>query len=62
MTFSSNGRDQLDIIEAKYLSRKRIRETLPEIVGLACGYREALEVVMQIAAETYDSTGDATLR
>lgn len=62
VTFSSNGQDQLDIIEARYLTRKRIRESLPEIVGIALGYQEALEIVAQIAKESYDSTGDCNLR
>jgi hypothetical protein len=61
VTFAANGQDQLDIIEAKYLTKKRIREKLPEIVGLACGYGEALEIVTQIAEEAYRSTGDADL-
>ena len=62
VTLSFSEQDQLDIIEARYLAREKIRKTLPEIVGIACSYPEALEIVMQIATETYISTGDCDLR
>jgi len=57
ITFASNGTDQLDILEARYLSDDRISNSLPEIVGLAIGRNEAFETVRRMAADTYRDTG-----
>ena len=62
ITFAANEKDQLDIIESKYLVQKRVRNTLPEIVGIAFGYGEALELLMKIATEAYENTGDCDVR
>lgn len=57
ITFASNGVDQLDILETRYLSHERISASLPEIVGLAIGRPEAFETVRRIAEDTYRDTG-----
>lgn len=61
ITFASNGIDQLDIIEARYLANERISSSLPVIVGLAIGRHEAFETVRRIAGDTYRATGTADM-
>lgn len=62
ITYAANEKDQLDIIESRYLVQKRVRNTLPEIIGVAFGYQEALEIVREIAAEAFENTGDCDFR
>ena len=62
ITFAANDKDQLDIIDSKYLVQKQVRNRLPEIIGVAFGYKEALEVVQKIAAEAYEITGNCDFR
>ena len=42
ITLAANHRDQLDIFPANELMQKARRKNCPVIVGLACGYWEAL--------------------
>ena len=58
ITLASNSRDQLDIFSANELLQKARRKNCPVIVGLACGYWEALELVQR----TYEETGTGEVR
>lgn len=57
LTEAANGVDQLDIIDSKCILLKRVHELLPPVVGMAIGYEEALEVLLDITQETYENTG-----
>ena len=62
ITYAANEIDQLDILNSKYLLQKKVRESLPCIVGIAFGYQEALDLITEMATETYDSTGTCNIR
>ena len=62
VTLSSNGQDQLDILEASYLVQRGVAQRLPLIVGMAFDYPEAIHLVEEIAWEAYQATGDCNLR
>ncbi len=62
ITFAANPRDQLDIFSANELKQKIRRESCPVIVGLACGYWEALELVEYLVRRTYQETGTGEVR
>lgn len=62
ITLASNGRDQLDILSAVQAVWRGKRGLCPPIVGLAGSYGEALELVEQMARETFDQTGRADIR
>lgn len=62
LTYAVHPEDQLDILNAEMLHLPLIRERLPEIVGLALGKEEAMEVVAAIAEETFQQTGKCDLR
>ncbi|MDO4489795.1 MAG: hypothetical protein Q4B85_01800 [Lachnospiraceae bacterium] len=59
ITEAANGVDQLDIIDSKCILMERVHRLLPPVVGMALGYEEAIEVLMDITRETYEATGDA---
>lgn len=62
ITLASNPRDQLDIFSANELKQKARRRTCPMIVGLCCGYEEAVDMVQRLVEETYGQTGTAHVR
>lgn len=59
VTLASNRRDMLDIISSAYLKQAAVRRQLPMIVGIACGYEEAVELAVQMVREAYEKTGKA---
>jgi hypothetical protein len=61
ITLAANGQDLLDIQDSAFLQQEALRRNLPMIVGIAKGYREALELVRQIVEETYTQTGDCQI-
>ena len=62
ITYAANEKDQLDIIESKYLVPKQVQNTLPEIIGVALGYQEAIEIIQKITIEAFENTGNCDLR
>lgn len=62
ITEASNGVDLFDIISSAWLKQPAVRKNLPEIIGIAKGYEEAVELVIQIAEETYAHTGEWDIR
>lgn len=66
ITLASNEDNLLDIIKADYYYQPHFRKTIYDnniyIVGLACGYDEALEVVCNIIEDVYNSTGNTDVR
>lgn len=62
ITLASNSRDQLDIFSANELLQKPRRRNCPVIIGLACGYWEALELVEELVRRTYMETGTGEVR
>ena len=62
ITLAANHRDQLDIFPANELMQKARRKNCPVIVGLACGYWEALELVETMVQRTYRETGTGNVR
>lgn len=62
ITLARNPRDQLDIFSANELLQKVRRQSCPVIVGLCCGYWEALELVQRLVRETYRQTGTGQVR
>ncbi len=55
VTLASNPENLLEIISSNQLIQKAVYRRCPMIVGLAAGYWEALELVQQIVAETYEA-------
>lgn len=62
ITLAANHRDQLDIFSANELLQKARRKNCPVIVGLACGYWEALELVEAMVQQTYQETATGNVR
>lgn len=62
ITLAANGRDIFDIISSVWLQQKGVRRNLPMIVGIACGYEEAVAVAVGIVEEVYRETGDVQVR
>ena len=62
ITLAKNPEDQLDIFSANMLLQKPLRRTCPLIVGIAYGYEEACELVVRMAMEVYDKTGQMHIR
>lgn len=62
ITLAANCRDQLDVFSANELLQKIRRKNCPVIVGLACGYWEALELVETMVRQTYQETGTGNVR
>ena len=58
ISFASNKENLLDIIPAIELLQKAYPKKHMQIIGMARGYAEALDVVQQIIEETYHETGD----
>ncbi len=61
ITEAANGIDQLDIIDSKCILSEKVRELLPPVVGMAIGYGEAMDVLMDMTQETYEKTGTANV-
>ena len=62
ITFAKSGRDQLDMLPSENLALPFIRDHLPAVVGFALGRKEALDLVVRIAAETFRNTGNCDMR
>lgn len=62
ITMAANGRDIFDIISSSYLQQRSLRRNLPMIVGIACGYEEAVELAADIVQEIYQETKDVQVR
>ncbi|MGN0361397.1 MAG: hypothetical protein ACI4ET_01000 [Bilifractor sp.] len=62
ITFPLNDAEQLDIIEARYLNNDVILRTLPLVVGVAIGRREAYQTVAHIARDAWQETGSCDMK
>lgn len=62
ISLASNGRDQLDIFDARNLYQPVFRARCPMIVGVAADYEEAVGLVIQMAEEAYLSRGEGDIR
>lgn len=62
ITLSKNEYDQLEIHKAGYLSQNYYRNNPPYVIGIAANYDEAVEIVQQIAEETYAAQGNCKLK
>ncbi len=58
----SEGSDQLEIYHCAFLQQKYYIEHPPCIVGIAGGYREAVELVRRMAFDVYEKTGGCGLK
>lgn len=57
LTLPLNDDNILDIYPSYVLNQKYYREISIDIVGLACGYDEAMEVLQKLVIDCYKSTG-----
>ena len=62
IALASNRQNLLDIIPSWELMKKSYPKKELKIVGLARGYREALEVTRRIVDDTYRNSGDVNVR
>ena len=63
IAFASNSQNLLDIIPAWELMQKSYPgKKEMQIIGLAKGYAEALELVCSIIEEVYQNTGDVDVK
>lgn len=58
ITFSHNPHNILEILPAAMLVQKSFFRICPEIIGMAKGKYEALELVRSIVEAVYQDTGD----
>ncbi len=56
------GSDQLEIMHAAYLKQQYYREHPLYVVGIASGYDDALDVLMQMVQHILKETGDVQLK
>ena len=61
VTLAANPADMLDIISAAYLKQPAVRRNLPMIVGIACGYDEAVALVVKMLEDTLAATGEVCI-
>lgn len=61
ITEAANGEDQFDILSSAWLKQRAVRKKLPMIYGIAKGYEEAVDLVVQMAEETYRETGNGDI-
>ena len=57
ITEAANGEDQFDILSSAWLKQRAVRKKLPMIYG----YEEAVDLVVQMAEETYRETGNGDI-
>lgn len=62
ITEAANGVDQFDILSSAWLKQRAVRKNLPMIIGIAKGYDEAVDLVVQMAEEAYHETGAGDIR
>lgn len=62
VTLAANGYDLFDIVSSAVLMQKAVRRNCPLIVGIACGYDEAVQLALNIALEVYKETGGFQVR
>ena len=62
ITLARNKHDQLEIISAYNFIQPILYKSCPMIIGIAKGYEEALDMVVQITQESVDKTGTAEVR
>ncbi|MCM1119535.1 MAG: hypothetical protein NC543_09270 [bacterium] len=62
LTLPRNATDQLDIYESGYLQQAYYDRNPLYVIGIAADYEEAVEIVRQIAGETWAARGDGELR
>lgn len=58
LTLSENPHNILEIIPAVTLFQKTAARICPEIIGVARGIDEAMELVRSVVQTVYDETGD----
>lgn len=58
LTFPSNDKNIMDIVSTNVLLQTAARKRCPEIIGLARGKEDALDLMQTILRETYEHTGD----
>lgn len=58
LTLSVNPHNILEIVPAVTLFQKTVARMCPEIVGVAKGIDEAMELVRSIVQTVYEKTGD----
>lgn len=62
VTYASNPANLLDIIGSEQLMQRILYENCPMIVAVASSKTEALQIVQQIAEETYAKQGNVDVR
>lgn len=62
ITLAANPENQLEIFSVHQLRFSYIQRNCPMILGIASGYREALEVLEVIVKEVLEATGDVKIR
>ena len=58
ITEAANGEDQLDILSSAWLKQRAVRK---KDIKLIKGYEEAVDLVVQMAEETYRETGNGDI-
>ena len=58
----SHGSHQLECIHCLYLQQERIREHTGLVVGMAKGYPEAKELMVDMIKEAFQETGNANVK
>ena len=62
ITLSENPNNTLEIVPALTLVQESAAMMCPEIIGIASGSDEALEMVQNIIQQIYDETGDLKIK
>lgn len=62
ITLAQNPENQLEILNANQLLQTTVYRRCPKIIGIACGYGEALDMIQDLAQATYDKQKDGDIR
>mgnify|MGYP005754204389 CR=1 FL=1 len=62
LTLSENPHNLMEILPAVSLIQRTAADLCPEIIGIASGREEALELVEEIVSTIYKDTGDVQLK
>lgn len=62
ITYASNPENQLEIFPASQLKQETVYKRCPEIIGIASGYQEAIDMIVMLADKAYRQEGCGSIR
>lgn len=62
LVLSENPHNLLEIFPAVTLIQRTAADLCPEIIGMSCGWDEAVHMVTEIVRKVYSETGDVQVK